>query len=117
MSLALAAAKSSQHKTRVGAVVVKSGRVLAIKPNRFKNNPLNAPPTRCSVHAEVAALRSCGTNARGSTVYVARVGGYELQQLAKPCPRCSAYIVKAGLKRAVWTTAEGMDQSRARELV
>jgi len=44
MSLALAAAKSSQHKTRVGAVVVKSGRVLAIKPNRFKNNPLNAPP-------------------------------------------------------------------------
>jgi diaminohydroxyphosphoribosylaminopyrimidine deaminase/5-amino-6-(5-phosphoribosylamino)uracil reductase len=71
----------------VGAVIVKSGKVIGEGWHKKAGAP----------HAEIAALQSCGTSPKGATLYVT----------LEPCnhngktPPCVPAIVKAGIKRVV----------------
>lgn len=86
-------AKSVKGRTRpdplVGAVVVKDGEVIS----RGYHAELGTP------HAEAYALQKAGDNAKGGTIYVN----------LEPCthwgnnPPCTDFIIKAGIKRVVYS--------------
>lgn len=88
-ALALAALRGegAHPNPRVGAVVVKNGRVVGEGAHERFGGP----------HAEVNALRAAGSAARGSTVYVT----------LEPCshygktPPCANALVEAGVREVV----------------
>jgi len=92
MKRALNLAKKAEGMTSpnplVGAVLVKSGRILAEGYHLRPGLP----------HAEAIALEKAGSRARGSTLYV------NLEpccHLDKRTPPCAQAIIKAGVKRVV----------------
>jgi len=92
MKRALSLAKKAEGMTSpnplVGAVLVKSGRILAEGYHLRPGLP----------HAEAIALERAGSKARGSTLYV------NLEpccHLDKRTPPCAQAIIKAGVKRVV----------------
>lgn len=79
--------------------------------NKDRNNPefIKCGPADYAVHAEIAALRSCGnTPVKGGTLYVARVGGTGEARMSKPCPRCQKALREAGIKKVVYTIESQM---------
>lgn len=78
---------TTQPNPRVGAVVVKDGRVIAEGWHRRAGGP----------HAEIEALRAAGEAARGASVYVT----------LEPCchhgrtPPCTEALIRAGVARVV----------------
>jgi tRNA(Arg) A34 adenosine deaminase TadA len=116
MNLAAQQALMAPHdKWRVGAVIVRSGRVLSTGYNRYRNDPAQVEPGGVSYHAEQVALRKVG-DAEGSTIYVARVTRSGLIGLAKPCEMCQDLLQSHGVHTAVWTTPDGWGKLRVREL-
>jgi len=89
-----------------GAVIVKGGRVISIGINKNRNHPTVVSSehikTHCSVHAEVDALRKV-RNAKGATIYVARVNKRGQDRLSRPCDRCHTAIREAGIRKVVYT--------------
>ena len=93
MALAIALAKRAEGKTSpnpiVGAVVVKSGKIVGRGYHKRAG----------FAHAEINALRQAGAKAKGGTLYVT----------LEPCdhfgrtPPCTAAIVKSGSRRAALT--------------
>ena len=104
MARAIALAERSVGHTRpnppVGAVVVKNGRVIGEGRHR-----------RCGGdHAEVAALKSCGTSPTGATVYCT------LEPCSKPgrVGACCDALIAAGVKRVVWACPDPNPTNRGR---
>jgi diaminohydroxyphosphoribosylaminopyrimidine deaminase/5-amino-6-(5-phosphoribosylamino)uracil reductase len=91
MELALAEARKGEFQTWpnpwVGAVLVKGGKVVGRGWHRGAGLP----------HAEIEALRSAGTKARGATLYVT----------LEPCAHygrtspCAVAVLEAGIRRVV----------------
>ena len=97
MRLALREAlKCNTNRHRVGAVVVRGGKVVAKSHNRL---------TR---HAEVRALAGLWpSECDGATVYVVRptyTGGLGL---ARPCPDCEQELRRLGVRKIVYSTYGG----------
>lgn len=107
MNMARYFADKSEEKKRHGAVVVKSGRVVGVGYNKFKNHPDVVPESlikvHCSRHAEEVAIREAGSNAKGAILYVARVNNQGLDRNSKPCVVCSKLIKKSGIKKVIYT--------------
>lgn len=95
---------SQHHNFRLGAVVVKSGRVLSQGVN-VKGRTQYTPPRRESIHAEVNALRGL-SDCEGTTVYVARLDAFDRLALAKPCEHCVEHMLENGVKRVVFSISE-----------
>lgn len=114
IGLAMKIALDSDCHTKHGAVIVRSNSVLAVGTNKFRNRfPMppdqwikNAPD--CSVHAEEAALRRMESVAGGATMYVARVNRTGLARLSRPCDRCWVALVRAKIRRVVYTVSPGV---------
>jgi tRNA(Arg) A34 adenosine deaminase TadA len=100
----LALAASSQHGTRMGALAVQGGRVVAQSVNRRRNPPSAVPWVHCSFHAEEGLVRA-RPDLTGSTVYVARLTTAGRAALARPCSECHASLCAAGVRRTVWTAS------------
>ena len=104
MRLALRLAARAQGRTRpnpmVGAVVVRSGRVVGQGFHRRAGKP----------HAEVLALRQAGMRAAGGTLYVS----------LEPCartgrtPPCTEAIRRAGIRRVVAAMTDPNPLNRGR---
>lgn len=107
MKTAIELAQNSDCTHRHGAVVYKSGRILARGWNVAKNEPdffENKKKVGITVHAEIAAMsRVSADSLRGSTIYVARRRTCDAHGLSLPCPRCYAELLKAGVKRVVYS--------------
>ena len=103
------AAVSDHHRFRLGAVVVKSGRVLSHGVNVAKKGP-ETPPHRESVHAEVNAMRGV-SNLDGATIYVARLDSFDGLALAKPCEYCISHMKENGIARVVFSVSENDAES------
>jgi pyrimidine deaminase RibD-like protein len=101
LSTAAKAALDSEYKFRMGAIVVKSGRVLSIDTNYNKKSPYT-PPNRWSTHAEIRALRSA-SDTKGATLYIARLSKSGDVDLAKPFAWCMEHIITAKISRVVYT--------------
>lgn len=99
-------AEASDVNHRHGAVVVKSGRPVALGVNKWKNRDMLQSPDgynpNLTVHAEIDAL-SRVADARGAVVYIARVSKNGEEQFSRPCNNCAKALVEAGVKKIVYT--------------
>lgn len=86
------------------------GGVVAVGVNRMRNDPSRFPthyfePDDISVHAEVAALKALGGQAKGAKVYIARWHPRTNNtSLSRPCDNCYRALEKAGVKEIIYTS-------------
>jgi deoxycytidylate deaminase len=100
---------SNHHRFRLGAIVVKSGRVLSHGINIPKKSPIT-PPYRESIHAEVNAIRNA-KNPSGATLYVARLSATDELAIAKPCEYCVEHMIENGIQRVVYSVSNNNAES------
>lgn len=99
---------SSFSRAKMGAVIVKSGRVLSTGINNIRYSKHNKR-TWASVHAEEQAIVSLLKQPEGikqlagSTLYISRVMKDGSTGLAKPCEDCQKLIDAVGIKKVVHT--------------
>lgn len=106
---------SGSPRYHLGAVVVRSGRVLSTGSNRLKNTPSDLiPRSAWSTHAEEDCLKQLPEKAKGRrlTLYVARVNRAGELRLARPCQRCWNTAVAAGVSKIVYSTMSGIAVER-----
>jgi pyrimidine deaminase RibD-like protein len=87
-------------------VIVKGGSVMGKGVNKYINSPFIVSPehmNKCSVHAEVAAIRNAGGSVRGATIYVARINNRGERMYSAPCNKCQYVLAEHGIRKAVWT--------------
>jgi tRNA(Arg) A34 adenosine deaminase TadA len=98
-------ASTSSCGKKHGAVAVKGGRVVGVGVNSYQNDEslFEILPYNLSTHAEQACLRAIGNNARGATIYVARVSRTGEERMSKPCSACQKALKLAGVRRVVYT--------------
>lgn len=101
LAVATKLAATSNNRFRVGALVVKSGRVFGGSANITKRSP-STPPNRFSTHAEIAALK-VASETEDSTLYISRLSSLNAPALARPCAWCIQKITEAGVRRVVYT--------------
>jgi len=104
------AAASSTHKHRLGAVLVKGGRVLATGYNRVGHKAAHGDWPD-SVHAEVMAISKLLKpkhfhKLHGCKLFVTRIRKNGKTALAKPCEPCLSLIKSVGIKEIIYTTDE-----------
>ena len=103
------ALKSTFHKHRVGAVIMKGNRVLSTGFNSIRYSKETKLPTQ---HAEAAAIVKLLKGDRphdlvGSTLYVTRFTRAGRVSCAKPCSTCSGLIRAVGINTVRYTTFDG----------
>lgn len=103
MDAAIALAKLSKCRHKHGAVLIKSGQVIAAGTNIIRQVPSDTNWRACSLHAEEYVLTVAGTQAVGATLYIARVNKQGETLLSLPCSRCRRKIIRAKVKRVVTT--------------
>jgi deoxycytidylate deaminase len=96
--LAKKALRKSDHRSAFhGVVVYRGGSLLAVGYNRG------------SIHAEVQALSKLWPSERkGTKVISIRVGRNGKTTIAKPCPKCEAYLREQGVKLVVYSDEDGL---------
>jgi len=94
-------AQTSDNRFRVGAIVVKSGRVMGGSPNITRRSP-RTPPNRFSTHAEIAAI-NVSSDCEKSTLYIARLNNSDFYSISKPCAWCMQKIIEMNVSRVVFT--------------
>lgn len=112
LNLAARIAETSELSQQHGAVIVKSGRVISVGVNKWRNKSLLGIPSdrpdqyysTLSYHAEVDSLTRAGHHAVGATIYVARVNQRGEHKFSRPCKNCLLELKKAGIKKIVYTT-------------
>jgi len=106
LNIASKVAETSTMDQRHGAVVVKTGRVLSVGVNKWRNPSLisiNHYDPNLTVHAEIDALNRV-SDARGATIYVSRVDKFGQEQYSRPCERCEKALAAAGVKAVIYTS-------------
>jgi deoxycytidylate deaminase len=109
LDLALKLAATSDCTQQHGAVVVRSGRVLALGVNKDRNDPSVVPSdtgssargTIFSYHAEADALKRV-RSPQGAVVYVARLGKTG-PAYSRPCDGCAKLMRDLGIKAVYYT--------------
>lgn len=100
MHVARAVAQLSPMRHRVGACVVRGGRVLGVGHNKPGSTKMSK--SRWSRHAEVQAIILAG-DVRGSTLFVYRALRDGSAGLARPCHDCQEVIDAAGIRKVVFS--------------
>lgn len=105
-----AAGKSTFSRARVGAVIVKGGRLLSSGCNKTRYSKHTARNQYESIHAEEAAIIRILTKPNGlqllagATLYVSRIKKDGTTGLAKPCEPCQKLINSVGIRKVIYTT-------------
>lgn len=121
MKLARNVSFHSNHRVRVGAVIVTNGKPISIGFNKLKTHPIYTKINHKrakyiqSLHAEMSALLSARTDVSGATIYVYRERRDGSRGNAKPCPVCQLLLAEAGIKKIYFTTEEGIKSLRLRD--
>jgi deoxycytidylate deaminase len=101
--------KATGVKHRLGAVIVKGGRVLSTGYNEIRFSRYLRYTT---VHAEESAIikllsKNAMGSLSGSDLYVSRTTPAGNSGLARPCDRCMELIKAVGIRRIHYTTDNG----------
>ena len=108
------ASESKFSRARVGAVIAKGNRVLAVGHNRIGHSKyLRNRRFSESIHAEQDAILQLlkarrGDELVGATIYVSRINNSEKPMLSRPCAMCHSLIQAVGIRQVVFTTNEGI---------
>lgn len=107
LNRAVEVAKQSTCKQKHGAIIYKSGRVLAVGVNSTRNEhpTMEIDKTEYTFHAEISAMRAAHLvhEFDGTTLYVARINRRGNAVFSGPCSDCMHSIIAAGIKRVVFT--------------
>ena len=116
INMCLELAAKSSYRFRLGAVITEGGRVRGIGYSKYQNSPTNVHDDhlkQCSVHAEMDALRDYTNNnffnkdhLKRATIFVARINKAGSPVLAKPCRRCTKFLLDGGITKFIWTINE-----------
>lgn len=102
--LARNVSKLSDHRYKLGAVVVTNGKPIAVGHNQTKTNPC---AKWVGLHAEEQAIKACGkANLSGSSIYVYRQKKNGSLAIARPCEHCMQILKDSGVKWIYYTTSE-----------
>lgn len=112
LNLAAKVAETSELSQQHGAVIVKSGRVISVGVNKWRNKAFvvmthpypNPDSLSLSYHAEVDALNRAGDALNGAIIYIARINTGKEHKFSRPCKNCMRAIHAAGIKKIVYTT-------------
>lgn len=109
LDIACKLALNSVCRSKHGAVIFKSGRLISmgINKSRLNNSYVNwwgeEGPVP-SEHSECAAIRNAmGTDLTGAVMYVARVNKSGEEMMSRPCNKCAHAIINSGIKTVVYT--------------
>ena len=103
LSLAKVVSLHSNYKIKMGAVIVKHGKPIAIGFNNEKTSP-NVYGKQKTIHAEISALITISEhNLINSTIFVYREHKNGLPALARPCANCLAILATRGVKRVIYS--------------
>ena len=103
------AGKSTFSRARVGAVIIKGGRLLSSGCNQTRYSRLSARNMYKSIHAEEACIIKLLRKPNGlqllagATIYITRIKKDGSCGLAKPCKSCQALIDSVGIKKVIHT--------------
>lgn len=95
-------ADKSPMKFKVGAVILRKGKIIGKGFNTKKTHPLGAKENYKTMHAEIAALYDCikkRISVRGCIVYVFRRNN----ETAKPCNCCFSTLKFFGVSKVFYT--------------
>jgi len=96
----------SPMKFKLGAVIIKRGRIIGFGYNSLKTHPkFGSKKHFKTLHAEGAAIYSCrklGNDTTGATMIIYRKGCRN----SKPCEECQKLIKTAGIKKVIYTNYE-----------
>ena len=112
MNRAIGLAYGSDCNQRLGAIIIKSGSLLATGINSMKNVPDDLYHGGTSVHAEMAALKhlrgsdNSYPSAKGATLFVARILKNGETANARPCDKCYAELITAGITAIIYTSEQ-----------
>lgn len=98
---------------RVGAVLYKRGKVLAVGTNSYKTHPKLKPFTEWPfIHAESSTiLRQGMDNCNGLSLLVARVTKHLDVSCARPCEACMSLCQHVGIRNITYTNWKGQLES------
>lgn len=113
LNRALGLSYNSECKQRHGALLYKSNRLIAsgINSSRVHNAYFKGYKEKpATFHAEERAIRNAqslvGEDLSGMVIYVARSFRNGEPAYSAPCKKCHKLIVKAGIKKVVYTVGE-----------
>lgn len=100
------ALKSSHKQHRLGAVIVKGGRILSTGYNELRPSKIIGTQT---LHAEASAILKLLKNRRlhdlvGADIYVSRFTRGGRVGCARPCKHCLDLIRSVGIARVYFTS-------------
>ena len=101
----ITAQEAENMRIKVGAVISKSGNLIATGHNQRKSHP---SITTHYMHAEAAAIlsRRWDGGLRNCIIWVFRQRADGTPAISKPCPDCMKMIRESGIKRVYYTTGE-----------
>lgn len=101
----------SNCSTKLGAVLEKSGRILAVASNKQGSMTNGRTTHEYSRHAETSLLLN--KVSRDASVYVYRAHQRTGEPLlAKPCSRCQEWLRSAGVKKVYYTVPGGWEEMK-----
>lgn len=100
-------AQKSNHKIKLGAVIMRKNRPLSVGYNQNKTSPKLLKYFRhATIHAEICACQNVVNKnlLKGADIYVFRETKDGKPAFSRPCSLCCQYLYDMGVKRAYWTT-------------
>lgn len=105
---AKAALNGDSPSYHIGAVIVKSGKVIATGWNCYRKTSPDADTRYRTIHAEFSCINNLTIEQlTGACMFIARVTNGGSLNMSKPCYACEALLKKLPLKRIYYTGRDG----------
>lgn len=99
---AMKEAANATCRFRLGAVIVKNGKIISSAPNQKKTHPKWGSGAYQTLHAEGNAIYRAarrGIDVSGADMYIYRMNN----NVSKPCPCCKALMAEVGIRNVYYS--------------
>jgi tRNA(Arg) A34 adenosine deaminase TadA len=98
--IAKLAALKSEHRIKIGAVLVKNGKPVAIGFNKIGKTH---PKAKWFIHAELDVLMGIAFNPENCDLYLYRINSLDMIGHCRPCIECQGQLRINGIRKAYYT--------------
>jgi deoxycytidylate deaminase len=95
---------NSDHRYKVGCVIVVHSRPVSVGWNVIKTHPTYTSEKHPSIHAEVKAVITSRCDITGGIAYVYRETRDGKPAIARPCDFCYSVLLEAGIKTVYYSS-------------